>query len=115
MAGEQVRDLDLIKRILLGVQANGGYSAAEGEDLDHVHYNTGLAIDMRLLTGVHEDNWQGGYYRALTLTGEGQDFIDAAAKQGPDRWKRAVAWFADSSGKAALSAGLQALMRGDSF
>lgn len=113
MAGAQIRDLDLVKRILLSVQADGEYSAAEGEDLDHVHYNTGLAIDMGLLTGVHEDNWQGGYYRDLVLTSDGQDFLAAVAKQGPDWWKRAVAWFADSGGKAAMSAGFQALLRGD--
>lgn len=103
------RDMDLIRRILMKVEATEaggilippqpGLGGSAGDISDHVY----LLIDAGLVEGevVEESGGEPNYWYIRRLTWEGHDFLEAA--RNDDRWEEAKETFARKGGGMVFS------------
>ncbi|MGH7143514.1 MAG: DUF2513 domain-containing protein [Planctomycetota bacterium] len=86
------RDMDLIRQILLNLEAASA-GALElkcvyaGHDSNEVHYHRWLILESGLATGLDARTMDEKYnYILYDLTWQGHEFLDASRDEG--RWKR---------------------------
>ena len=101
------RDLDLIRKIVLAVEAApGGYAdyplKIEGYSDEQIGYHSYLVVDAGLAEGedITTMGSTGPEWMIQHLTHEGHDFADAARDES--RWKRATGLVKQTAGDATL-------------
>jgi hypothetical protein len=86
------RNMDLIRQILLAVEANAsGYMPCElnidGFSEEEIAYHTCLLKEAELIDGVESESRGGREIAPIRLTWAGHEFLDASRE--PTRWKEA--------------------------
>lgn len=93
------RDMELIRKVLLAVEAGNARHPIDGYTQDEVRYHQMLVIEKGLVEGqFRKDMTQATEVPAAVmlrrLTWEGHDFIDAIADES--RWSKVKGFLADS-------------------
>ncbi|WP_425407577.1 DUF2513 domain-containing protein [Hwanghaeella sp.] len=102
------RDLDLIRKLLLEVEASDGDLATSDIEMDpwspeEISYNTRLLIENEFLTGLDDTDMGMGQLRNfinLRLTWAGHDYLDAVRSDAT--WKKVTEKLQSVGGSVAL-------------
>ena len=100
------RDMNLVRKILLEVEANTDGStplmtvSVENYSQDQIQYHLAILIDAGLIEAIDTSSASGIGYYPTRLTWEGHEFLDAARSE--TIWKKAMSSLSKVSESIAL-------------